>query len=1172
MTTWLEDASANRHIKTYVKDFLDLSGNFTVRNNEDYKWNSYGQLISGPYESDGAVWFGVGVGMDVSGLTIVVGANNQNGNNISNGGAVTVYRYDTTAEVWYQLGNLITGESNNDEFGWNVDINDAGTRIMATDPTPDFVNVYDYNSGTNTWDKQVSITSSDGIVLTSYAGRISGDGNTIVFSSYINNNSTGRQYIYRNTSGTTWTKIGEFTGSHSEAYLGLSPSLSYNGNRVTVSERNYDYDANGNTVANLGRAAIYDYSGSGTTWNQVGDWIYGDSNYTDDRFGASEDLSKDGSIVAFSAQGGYYVKVYQYDAAVTGSWKQLGSTINGGVYNFGTGVRLSDDGTTLLISDQEDDTAGTNNGALFIYKYNGYDWVQQGSTLYGAYLGAKLGYHLNPGVSISGDGTKIVAGGLVADVNGTDSGYVQAFQWSQELMDHPFMEISGNTMTVDCNNSKKDVNAYITNQLGNTLFGEAAGDHFGIVAEMNKDGSVVVIGAKGGVNSASDDGAVYVYTYRSGVWQQKGSTLSPYPGGQFGFGGDINDDGNVIIVGSQQDETENGASSNGAGSLDVFEFTNGDWVQKGSSIKGIVLNDHLGKFSSSINGAGNIIAGLFHMSGFVRVYQYDDDTSDWVQMGGDIPMTPGTTTVAEYCQTRRIDLSEDGTIIALGDVEDDTTGTNNGKITIYKYTVVNNVGSWNKLGDDIVSPNGPTDTTEAFGTAVSLSSDGHTVAFNSLEWNNYYGLARIFKYSEEGNVWTQFGADFNATTVANYGGGSLAFRGIALSGDGKTFIHGDSHNDGGVSNGGAVHMYKYLNGQWNHFHTEYGTISNGYFGLTGVGMSRDGTRFVASTGAADYPGTDQGYSRMFEITKEPTFKIENNRVQMKATTIRGHVGIGTAAAASTGSALTVLGANPSHNTTVYPINITTATNSFTEVQEGIGTGMSFSVGSVAPYVKPIHTSRISCYGGANIPGTTDVWKMGLETRDRDTIAEHITCIYTRVGINQTNPIYTFDVVGTIRAAGFATSSDDRLKVNEQKIEGALTTLQKLVPQTYTKYEKFDISGNKTTTDLSSNSVFEAGLIAQEIYYNAPELRHLVSAGDDASATNFHPQEYDLSGNDIQHDPDYTALGWGNDSVSVNYTQLIPYLIKAIQEQKELIDTQASQIDSLLTDITVLENE
>ena len=41
-----------------------------------------------------------------------------------------------------------------------------------------------------------------------------------------------------------------------------------------------------------------------------------------------------------------------------------------------------------------------------------------------------------------------------------------------------------------------------------------------------------------------------------------------------------------------------------------------------------------------------------------------------------------------------------------------------------------------------------------------------------------------------------------------------------------------------------------------------------------------------------------------------------------------------------------------------------------------------------------------------------------------------------------------------------------------------------------------------------------------------------------------PQEYDLSGNDVQNDPDYTALGWGPKSAYVNYTGLIPYLVKA----------------------------
>ena len=160
----------------------------TVRNTNDYAWNAYGQVISGPYEGDDVFW-GTSVKMDASGLTMVVGGNRHDGANTANtdDGAVIVYKYDTTAEIWYQLGNTITGETNNDDFGYDVDINHAGTRIMATDPDANFVNVYDYNSSTNTWDKQVNLTTADGIDVDRYAGRISGDGNTIIFGAYTNN-------------------------------------------------------------------------------------------------------------------------------------------------------------------------------------------------------------------------------------------------------------------------------------------------------------------------------------------------------------------------------------------------------------------------------------------------------------------------------------------------------------------------------------------------------------------------------------------------------------------------------------------------------------------------------------------------------------------------------------------------------------------------------------------------------------------------------------------------------------------------------------------------------------------------------------------------------------------------------------------------------------------------
>ena len=76
---------------------------------------------------------------------------------------------------------------------------------------------------------------------------------------------------------------------------------------------------------------------------------------------------------------------------------------------------------------------------------------------------------------------------------------------------------------------------------------------------------------------------------------------------------------------------------------------------------------------------------------------------------------------------------------------------------------------------------------------------------------------------------------------------------------------------------------------------------------------------------------------------------------------------------------------------------------------------------------------------------------------------------------------------------------------------------------------------------------ESGLIAQEVYYDAPELRHLVRRGK---------AQTDEEGNEIplpeiptsinpQEDPDYSS--WGEEAASLNYIGLIAYLVKANNE-------------------------
>lgn len=148
------------------------------------------------------------------------------------------------------------------------------------------------------------------------------------------------------------------------------------------------------------------------------------------------------------------------------------------------------------------------------------------------------------------------------------------------------------------------------------------------------------------------------------------------------------------------------------------------------------------------------------------------------------------------------------------------------------------------------------------------------------------------------------------------------------------------------------------------------------------------------------------------------------------------------------------------------------------------------------------------------------------------------------------------VFGNISATGTVTpsvSSDDRLKFNEIVIDGATDVLMKLRPQIYDKI--LSIGGS------IDDSYVESGLIAQEIWYDCPELRHLVTVGRKPGES-----KEDAEGNveayidipeDPQDDPDYTS--WGPEPATVNYNGFIAYLIRGFQEQQQEIQALKEEI-------------
>ena len=161
-----------------------------------------------------------------------------------------------------------------------------------------------------------------------------------------------------------------------------------------------------------------------------------------------------------------------------------------------------------------------------------------------------------------------------------------------------------------------------------------------------------------------------------------------------------------------------------------------------------------------------------------------------------------------------------------------------------------------------------------------------------------------------------------------------------------------------------------------------------------------------------------------------------------------------------------------------------------------------------------------------------------------------------IGIGRTSPSYKLDVAGSIRADSTVYNSDDRIKNNESYITNATETIMKLKPQIYDKYNNFDMSGNYER---------ESGLIAQEIYYDVSELRHLVNIGQDADLSN----NITTSANP-SIDPDYS--NWGSEFAGVNYNGLIPYLIKSNQEQQQIINTEKAKAAALETKVQSLETQ
>ena len=320
-------------------------------------------------------------------------------------------------------------------------------------------------------------------------------------------------------------------------------------------------------------------------------------------------------------------------------------------------------------------------------------------------------------MALSADGSIVAAGGIGAD------GGVGVYQYS-----------SGNKSWV---------------QLGQGLIGEGVQDQFGAAVALSENGFTVAIGGPFNSLPSDDDllefssqGHVRVFQFNAtlGSWEQLGQDLDgEAPLDYFGTSVALSADGSIVAAGSAY----NDGSISGAGHVRIFQFDCGNqtWVQLGDDLDGQDLFGRFG-YSVSLSADGSIVAtgsmggdGTGRNAGHVSIFQYNNDTDTWQQLGQNID---GEAAFDLFGYS--VSLSADGSFVAAGGFFNDGRGSDSGHVRIFQF----NGTLWVQLGQDVDGEA----AFDLFGSSVALSADGSIVAAGAAyndDGGDRAGHVRVFE-------------------------------------------------------------------------------------------------------------------------------------------------------------------------------------------------------------------------------------------------------------------------------------------------------------------------------------------------------------------------------------------------------------------------------------------
>jgi hypothetical protein len=210
----------------------------------------------------------------------------------TNIGVAQVFEY--SGGEWVQLGSDLSGENQGDMFGDSVAINNEGNKIA--------INAIQYDNGglSNTgkiyfYEYISGSWSAIGTILGTIANQKIGSielnsaGDRIIFGSFQRNEG----YIYENTSGSTWSQLGNTIVGTGDVQNIVPCDINGEGNIVTIGEQNTDVGG-----TDRGKMTLYEYNSGTDQWDKKQE-IYGDANNSS--YGTWASLNLLGDYVAVGA-------------------------------------------------------------------------------------------------------------------------------------------------------------------------------------------------------------------------------------------------------------------------------------------------------------------------------------------------------------------------------------------------------------------------------------------------------------------------------------------------------------------------------------------------------------------------------------------------------------------------------------------------------------------------------------------------------------------------------------------------------------------------------------------------------------------------------------------------------------------------------------------------------